>query len=161
MFNMNAQNIIAKQSLQYQFFSQCPTLLNALSERAVGTLDQFLKDSAILGLTGNWAKHLHFLNWLQQDEKLPSHLPIIKELIVASLTQWALSGFDHPEAQGLLIALPHLPSQQVGLWKNQEPDQPHRIISIAQQKCAFKDIHYTIANIQGQWHPYSWQLLPL
>ena|SRR3990167_4589128 len=113
-------------------------------------------------LSMNWTLHMHLLDFVMQQAEWKSQMNegLIKELLMAAVTRWSLTGLDHVQAKGIMVASAFLPGLTVGLWKSQEADQPGKIVMIKlTDKLSYLNAHYAISYQQNDWQQVEWQAL--
>lgn len=109
-------------------------------------------------LSFDWQLHLHILNFLAAHDALSATL--LQDCLQAAAMRWALAGFEHISARGILIVSRHAPYKAVGLWKGELPTQSHRLVELRLSLHVDDEIKYAIAYHQGDWRNARWFCLP-
>lgn len=153
-------NTIAMQSLRHRIFSLAPKLRQISQENGDDMLTAFLSWADTQSIVMDWTLHVALLNWLNHEEKWRPFLGIevTKELLLAAVTRWSLSGLEHVKAKGILLTSQHLPDQAVGLWKNEKPNLASKILLIKLNK-SLPD-GYAISYEAGSWDNVKWVAMP-
>lgn len=148
--------IIALQSLRHRIFYYAPKLHFSLQEKAHDMLQSFLCWAHEKDLAMDWTLHNCLLNWLCQEKEYLQFMDraVIKELLIASVTRWSLSGLDHVKAKGILLTSRHLSGTGIGLWKSKKIDEVNKIVQIKLSK-SMPD-GYAISYVEGRWDKAKW-----
>lgn len=154
---------LAQQNLHHRVFQHAPSLLTLSSSPDHEILQPFLLWAENNKLSMNWAMHMHLLAWLTQEVPWRDRINevMIKDLLRASVTRWALSGLEHIAAMGVMVTSRQLPGVAMGLWKSQQVDKASKItlIQLADSVTPSQD-SYAISHHYGSWEKVRWLALP-
>lgn len=153
---------LAAQNLRHRLMRDVPSLLKISNNRGDDILKPFLHWADENKLAMDWTLHLFLLHWLAHHEKWMQQITpeLAKELMIASVIRWSLSGFDYLHAKGIFISTPYLPNVVVCLWKNKEADQSSKVtIMHDPEKIASALPCYAIFYQHSDWKNLSWQSL--
>lgn len=152
---------LATQNIRHRIFHYAPKLLAISSGKDM--LESFLNFASLNNLTFNWTLHLHLLNWLSQHEKWHALLTteIKKELLIASVTRWSLTGLDHVDAKGIMVTSKQLPLIAAQLWKSESAGLAHKVmlLQLAEKIYPHAD-SYALSTVYGSWEKIAWQPVP-
>ncbi|RDI45158.1 hypothetical protein AQULUS_04940 [Aquicella lusitana] len=151
---------LAKQSMRHKLFHSTPQL-DALLQTAQSSIpDAFLAYAANQRLTMNWTTHIHLLNWLCREPVWQPRMTsgMIRELLMAAVIRWSLTGLDHVTVKGIMVVSRHLPSEAVGLWKSMEADKGSKVVFLRLPEACNED-KYALSYTDNCWKDVIWQPL--
>src|SRR3990167_542333 len=107
----------------HHLFQHVPTLL--LAEKNEQTiLKPFLAWAKQNKLSMDWTLHIHLLDWLYHDERY-SHLrsgDLVESCLKGACIRWLLSGLEHVNIKGMMMASPYLRGIGIGIKKSDAID---------------------------------------
>lgn len=150
--------MLALKNWRHKLFHLAPKLLKLAEGESDDICMPFIEWAGKNKLVMDWTMHVHLLNWLcdQPSWKAKISLEIKKELLMAAVIRWSLSGLEHIEAKGILLASHHL-EKGVALWKSIEIHLPNklRIMRLQQEFFRWKN-GYAIAYEHFNWRDAKW-----
>lgn len=106
----------------------------------------------------DWTTHIYFLHWLKQQGQWQSLIQpeIIKEILVAGVVRWSLSGFEDIDARGIVVVSSYLPANGVAFLKSEEVDVAGKPLLLTFQAMPATD-GYALSYESGCWENLHWQ----
>lgn len=157
---MDGVRWLEAQNRRHQLFHPAPSL--RLLPQADGMADAFFAwaDTGARGMS--WTMHVHCLNWLKTQPAWQAYVTdsLIRELLTASATRWALDGLAHVQAKGMMLVSSHWPSFAVGVWKSTRADQGATLVTLRlPQTAALPGDAFHVTDQPGVWGELHWKMI--
>lgn len=115
---------LAEQNLMARLLQPIPLTAEQLS---VVMIQNFLTDTITRTSMFDWTLHVRLLTWLKEQTTMCITEAMIKELLSASVVQWAMRGLEHITARGMIVTSCYS-NQAAALWKSQDVAATHKLI---------------------------------
>jgi hypothetical protein len=143
--------ILSIKRLWHQLFDFAPACLKLSAyDDAKDIFEPFLKWAEENSLSMDWSLHLHFLQWLCEQEKWCARIndKIKKELLMAAAKRWLQSGMDHINVKGLILTSKYLSDIGIAIWKSKQADEMARVVVLSLRANLYPDKNaYAVTDI--------------
>ena len=114
----------------------------------------FIQAQPLPFLAMDWMAHLRVLHWLPETLR---NKEVSKELLIAAVTRWSLTGLEHIEAKGLVLIAKDLPGLGVGIFKSEKLLQPTKIkIFKMANELPNSETSYALVHDLSNLHDLKW-----
>jgi hypothetical protein len=149
---------LLQQTVYHHLFHYAPALQDCLEKR--GLTQACLLWIKHKKVSFDWMLHLQVLSWAAAQPSPLLTPEVSRACLQAAVIRWSLAGLEHIAAQGLLVTAPSLPRLAIGVWKNQQPINHHRLVNIHLASDTLGPINYAISYEVANWQNARWFCLP-